>query len=114
MKKNVITILLLLSSINLYAQSSVDYFNRAANEYIYQSDQAALNTINNGLIKFPGDKNLTNLKEKIEKEKQNQQQQKKQPRKCNTIFCVLQWTFCRGTMPQQQKKMTTKSNNDKN
>ena len=78
MKKYLFTIIVILSGIYTYAQSPTDFFNRAANEYIYQNDQVALNTINNGLIKFPGDKNLKNLKDKIQKEKQEQQQQQKQ------------------------------------
>ncbi len=60
------------------AQSSSDYFNRAANEYIYKNEQIALNTIDVGLSKYPGDKNLQNLKDKINKDKQKQDQKQKQ------------------------------------
>lgn len=73
-----ILILLLVFSANVMAQSPADYFNRAANEYIYENDQLALNTISNGLEKFPGDLPLTSLKEKIEKEKQEQEQNEQQ------------------------------------
>ena len=60
------------------AQNSTDYFNRAANEYIFKNEQIALNTIDAGLSQYPEDINLTNLKEKIEKDKQEQEQQKQQ------------------------------------
>lgn len=69
---------LLLASLNGFGQSSTEFFNQAANEYIYINDQLALNTINNGLLKYPDDKNLTNLKAKIEKEKQKQEQKNQQ------------------------------------
>lgn len=78
MKAVYIISLIVIASVNLQAQSAVDFFNTAANEYIYKNDQIALNTINTGLAQYPGDVPLTNLKKKIEKEKQNQEQQKQQ------------------------------------
>ena len=65
-------------SVTVSAQTAGDYFNRAANEYIYQNDQVALNTIDNGLKSFPDDPPLTSLKEKILKEKEEQQQKDQQ------------------------------------
>ena len=84
-----ISIALLLVSWHLPAQSPDDFFNRAANEYIYKTDKVALNTIDAGLQRYPGDIPLTNLKDKIEKEKeqekqdqqQNQQQQNQEEQK---------------------------------
>lgn len=73
-----IFILLLFINTIVLAQSSADYFNRAANEYIYKNEQIALNTIDTGLSHYPEDKNLNNLKEKIEKDKKEQEQQKQQ------------------------------------
>jgi N-acetylglucosamine kinase-like BadF-type ATPase len=37
-----------------YGQSAIEYFNAAANQYIYESDQLALNTIDQGLQSYPG------------------------------------------------------------
>ena len=84
-----ISIALLLVSWCVPAQSPDDFFNRAANEYIYKTDKVALNTIDAGLQRYPGDIPLTNLKDKIEKEKeqekqdqqQNQQQQNQEEQK---------------------------------
>jgi len=73
-----IFILLLFINTAVLAQSSADYFNRAANEYIYKNEQIALNTIDTGLAHYPEDKNLNNLKEKIKKDKEEQEQQKQQ------------------------------------
>ena len=65
---------LLLIGTEVFAQNSSDYFNRAANEYVYKNEQIALNTIDAGLSKFPNDKSLTNLKDKIQKDKKEQEQ----------------------------------------
>ena len=78
MKKNYLTIFLLMISTGIFAQSAQEYFNRAANEYIYKGDEIALNTIGAGLSVHPDDRPLTSLKEKIEKEKQEQEQQENQ------------------------------------
>ena len=64
-----LTIAFFIISMNGFAQSANEFFNRAANEYIYQGDEVALNTIGAGLSIHPNDKPLTSLKEKIEKEK---------------------------------------------
>jgi N-acetylglucosamine kinase-like BadF-type ATPase len=58
-----------------YGQSAIEYFNAAANQYIYESDQLALNTIDQGLQSYPADQNLATLREKIMKE----QEQKEKP-----------------------------------
>lgn len=71
------------NSIAAKAQTAGDYFNRAANEYIYQNDQVALNTIDNGLKSYPDDMSLTNLKEKILKDKEEQQQKDQQQEQQN-------------------------------
>ena len=73
-----IFILLLFIESGLFAQNPADYFNRAANEYIYQNEQIALNTLDAGLTIYPNDTNLTNLKEKIEKDKQKKEQEQQQ------------------------------------
>ena len=69
---------LLLIGTEVFAQNSSDYFNRAANEYVYKNEQIALNTIDAGLSKFPNDKSLTNLKDKIQKDKKEQEQKQQQ------------------------------------
>ena len=74
-----ITFCIILASVaSVYAQTAGDYFNRAANEYIYQNDQIALNTIDNGLKTYPNDPPLVNLKEKILKDKEEQEQKDQQ------------------------------------
>ena len=52
-----------IMNISLLAQSPADYFNKAADEYIYKNDQVALNTIDAGLTKYPADVPLSNLKD---------------------------------------------------
>lgn len=78
MKTSVILINLLLFSLIGFSQTATNYFNRAANEYIYESDQLALNTIDAGLKSYPNDQPLINLKDKILKDKQEQEQKEKQ------------------------------------
>ena len=78
MKKKYLTILLVIVGVNTFAQSATEFFNKAANEYIYKGDEVALNTIGAGLSMYPQDRPLTNLKEKIEKEKEEQEQQQNQ------------------------------------
>ncbi|MDF2158235.1 hypothetical protein [Algoriphagus sp. CAU 1675] len=75
--------LFFLSTGFLKAQNAGDYFNRAARSYVKTEKEAALNTVNEGLNKFPGDSKLEALKEKLQKEQeeeqnQNQQQQNQQ------------------------------------
>lgn len=74
----ILTIFLFFIGSAVLGQSPSEYFNRAANEYIYINEQIALNTVNTGLTKFPEDKSLNNLKEKIEKDKEDQEKQKKE------------------------------------
>ena len=79
--KNLIYVIILIifsAGVNAYGQTAGDYFNRAANEYIYQNEQVALNTIDTGLKSYPEDQPLINLKDKILKDKQQQEQQKQQ------------------------------------
>lgn len=78
MKTRVLIIFLIGVGYQVAAQSPVEYFNRAANEYIYVNEEVALNTIDAGLNKFPDDQNLINLKEKIDKDKQEQQKQQQE------------------------------------
>lgn len=78
MKFSLFAILITLLGTGLFAQSQVDYFNRAANEYIYENNQVALNTIDAGLTKYPSDADLTSLKEKIEKEKKEEEQKQQE------------------------------------
>ncbi|MEB2780577.1 hypothetical protein U3A58_09235 [Algoriphagus sp. C2-6-M1] len=65
------------------AQTSGEYFNRAARSYVKTEKDQALATVNDGLSKFPSDAKLQALKEKLEKEqeeqdKQNQEKQDQQ------------------------------------
>lgn len=64
-------------------QSAEEFFNTAANQYVFSKEKLALTTIDQGLSMYPGNKPLVQLKEKIlkdkkkENQKQNQQQQQK-------------------------------------
>lgn len=73
----------MLAYCHSYAQTAGDYFNRAANEYIYQNEKIALNTIDSGLKSYPGDESLLALRDKILKDKQKQDQQKQQQNQQN-------------------------------
>lgn len=68
-------ILLVFIQSSILAQEASDYFNRAANEYIYKNEQVALNTLGVGLSKYPNDEKLKKLKEKLEKEKEEKDQE---------------------------------------
>ena len=81
-----IIICLLFALVNtsaLFAQTADDFFNRAANQYIYQNENVALNTIDNGLKTYPDDQGLLNLRDKILKDKQKKQDQKDQKQEQN-------------------------------
>jgi len=60
---------------SLQAQTSGDFFNRAARSYVKTDKDQALQSVNEGLGKFPGDTKLQALKEKLEKEKEEEQDQ---------------------------------------
>lgn len=64
-----------LSLANSVAQTSGEYFNRAARSYVKTEKDQALATVNDGLSKFPGDAKLEALKEKLEKEQEEQEKQ---------------------------------------
>lgn len=61
-----------------YAQSSEDFFNRAARSYVKTEADQALKSVNNGLQRYPNDAKLKALKEKLEKEKEEQDQKEKE------------------------------------
>ena len=63
---------------NAFAQSSGEYFNRAARSYVKTEKDQALATVNDGLTKYPGDAKLQALKEKLEKDKEEQEKQDQQ------------------------------------
>jgi hypothetical protein len=76
--KPLLLLLFIMSIKTAFAQSADDYFNRAANEYLYQNEQVALNTIDLGLKSFPQDQELINLRDKILKDKEQKDQKKQQ------------------------------------
>lgn len=59
------------------AQSSGEYFNKAARSYVKTEKDQALATVNDGLTKFPDDRKLKELKEKLEKDQEEQDKQDK-------------------------------------
>lgn len=64
-----------LSLANSVAQTSGEFFNRAARSYVKTEKDQALATVNDGLSKFPDDAKLQALKEKLEKEQEEQEKQ---------------------------------------
>jgi DNA anti-recombination protein RmuC len=80
--KNKLGILILVFLVffteDLQAQSAGDYFNRAARSYVKTDKDQALQTVNDGLGKYPSDAKLKALKEKLEQEQEDQQQQNQQ------------------------------------
>ncbi|TFV97540.1 hypothetical protein E4S40_02485 [Algoriphagus kandeliae] len=73
----------MILGLSTQAQTAGDFFNRAARSYVKTERDQALNTVNEGLSKFPGDTKLQALKEKLEQEQeqeqnQNQEQQNQQ------------------------------------
>lgn len=66
------------SAWTVQAQSAGDYFNRAARSYVKTQKDQALETVNDGLTKYPNDAKLKALKEKLEKEQGQEQQQNPQ------------------------------------
>lgn len=67
-----------LSLSTTIAQTSGEYFNRAARSYVKTEKDQALATVTDGLTKFPGDAKLQALKEKLEKDKEEQEKQDQQ------------------------------------
>lgn len=63
---------------SLQAQTAGDFFNRAARSYVKTDKDQALQSVNEGLGKFPGDAKLQALKEKLEKEKEEEDQENKE------------------------------------
>ena len=61
------------SACTVQAQSAGDYFNRAARSYVKTQKDQALETVNEGLTKYPNDAKLKALKEKLEREQEQQQ-----------------------------------------
>ncbi|MEN2282497.1 hypothetical protein AAGF08_10200 [Algoriphagus sp. SE2] len=81
MKNKILLLLGLFTGITfgqLQAQTAGDYFNRAARSYVKTEKELALNTVNEGLGKYPSDAKLQALKEKLEKEQEEDQEKQDQ------------------------------------
>lgn len=65
-------------SLASYAQTAGDFFNKAARSYVKTEKEQALQTVNDGLSKFPGDSKLQALKEKLEQEQEDEQNQNRE------------------------------------
>lgn len=70
--------LILFFSQELAAQTSGDFFNRAARSYVKTDKENALKEVNAGLSQFPNDAKLKALKEKLEKEQKEEEQEQQQ------------------------------------
>lgn len=73
--KKLVFIVLMGMAVICNGQGPTYYFNKAANEYIDTSKEQALSTINEGIQRFPDNKELLELKKRLEEEEQNQDQQ---------------------------------------
>lgn len=67
-----------LAFMQVQAQTAGDFFNRAARSYVKTEKELALNTVNEGLGKYPSDSKLQALKEKLEKEQEEDQEKQQQ------------------------------------
>ena len=64
------------------AQTSAEnYFNSGAKDFIHSELEKAIATVDQGLQKYPQDKNLKQLKEKLLEEKKKEDQKKDQDKK---------------------------------
>jgi len=79
----VLFVVLLIFALNtvVLGQSAESFFNKAGNEYIYNKEQLALNTIEQGLSMYSDDRPLIQLKEKILKDKEDKEKEKKDQQK---------------------------------
>ncbi|WP_165967617.1 hypothetical protein [Algoriphagus formosus] len=77
MKNKIILLSAIIFTFSLasYAQTAGDFFNKAARSYVKTEKEQALQTVNDGLSKFPGDSKLQALKEKLEQEQEDEQNQ---------------------------------------
>ena len=65
------TILLsLFATVVVQAQNADTYFHQSANSYINSQIQQALETVDEGLSRYPNDAKLNELKRKLEEEKE--------------------------------------------
>ena len=81
MKNKILILLGLMTGLaftQVQAQTAGDYFNRAARSYVKTEKDLALNTVNEGLGKYPSDAKLQALKEKLEKEQEEDQEKQQQ------------------------------------
>jgi outer membrane biosynthesis protein TonB len=85
MKTVLLTIALMFGVELASGQSAEDFFNTAANQYVFSKEKLALTTIDQGLSMYPGNKPLVQLKEKIlkDKKKKNQNQNQNQNKQQN-------------------------------
>ncbi|MEO1051127.1 MAG: hypothetical protein AAFX87_10900 [Bacteroidota bacterium] len=75
--RKILTIVLIMVSGSIYAQSANAIFNIGSRQFINEQKEEALNTVNRGLKKYPGNRKLEELKKLLEQQgEQNQDQQK--------------------------------------
>jgi hypothetical protein len=79
MKTKVLAILILALSTGVCkAQTADASFHIASNQYIHEKNREALTTLESALKKYPGDKKLNALREKIKEDQRKEQQEKQQ------------------------------------
>ena len=95
------------------AQTAGDFFNRAARSYVKTEKDQALQTVNDGLTKYPNDGKLKALKEKLEKEQEEEQQQNPQDQQQQNQQNQNQQTEGESGESQSQEKDGEQTNEDK-
>ena len=116
MKKIILMLALVTGFGSVCAQSAEEFFNTAANQYVFSKEKLALNTIDQGLSAYPGNKPLTQLKEKIlrDKKKKNQNQQQNQQQKKNQQQQKKDQQDQKNQQQKQDQQQQKKSEEQKN
>jgi hypothetical protein len=79
MKTKLLVILIsAFSALVCKAQTAEASFHAASNQYIHEKNREALTTLESALKKYPGDKKLNALREKIKEEQKKEQQEQQQ------------------------------------
>lgn len=81
MKKRVLFFLLTVLPLLTFAQTAESSFHMASNQYIHEKNREALTTVESALRKYPNDKKLTALRDKIREDQKKEQQEQQQKEK---------------------------------
>ncbi|MCK0199903.1 hypothetical protein [Ornithobacterium rhinotracheale] len=79
--KRILSLLVFLSFVCGYAQTSEEYFVSSANLFLQNKNSEALSRVTEGLEKFPDSKKLQALKQKLEQQQKDDKEQQENPDK---------------------------------